>query len=105
MVSLLDIYNINEENLITEDADYSTTPYPTNKSGKLGWKVTYQTDLHTTLKTLDTLVNRLDDLRAEQPEDPIVLGFLKETRSLKNRFSRYKRKKDKEAKVKKDGTI
>lgn len=97
MVSLLDIYNLNESSLIKEDLDHKTKlTYKDPETGRMEWDVTYKTDLNTTYKAISTTVTRLEDLIKEQPNDLTIQGFLREIKNLKNRFSRYRNKIEKE---------
>ena len=97
MVSLLDIYNLNESSLITEDNDHITKLTHYNpETGRKEWDVTYKTDLNTTYKAISTTVARLEDLSKEQPNDLKIQGFLKEIKNLKNRVSRYRKQIEKE---------
>jgi hypothetical protein len=97
MVSLLDIYNLNESSLIKEDLDHKTKlTYKNPETGRMEWDVIYKTDLNITYKAISTTVARLEDLRKEQPSDLTIQGFLREIKNLKNRFSRYRNKIEKE---------
>lgn len=96
MVSLLDIYNINESSLITEDHDHITKLTHHNpETGRKEWDVTYKTNLHTTYQSISKTVDRLEDLYKENPQDLKIQGFLKEIKNLKNRFSRYRKQIEK----------
>lgn len=97
MVSLLDIYNIKEAALITEEYDHITKQtYYNPETGRKEWNVTYQSNLHTTYQAISKTVDRLEDLYKENPEDLKIQGFLKEIKNLKNRFSRYRKQIEKE---------
>lgn len=97
MVSLLDIYNLNESSLIKEDLDHKTKlTYKDPETGRMEWDVTYNTNLNTTYKSIATAVARLEDLKGEQPNDLTIQSFLKEIKNLKNRFSRYRKQIEKE---------
>lgn len=92
MVSLVEIYNLNEETLIKEDLDHKTKlTYKNPETGRMEWDVSYQTNLNTTYISLDKAVTRLEELQAEQPYDKKLKGFLREIKGLKNRFSRYRK--------------
>ena len=97
MVSLLDVYNLNESSLITEEYDHITKQtYYNPETGRKEWDVTYKTDLNTTYTAISTTVARLEELSREQPNDLKIQGFLKEIKNLKNRFSRYRKQIEKE---------
>ena len=97
MVSLVDIYNIKEEDLITEDLDHNTKlTYKDPETGRMEWNVTYKTDLNTTYIAINKAVLRLEDLQAELPTDEEIKGFLREIKGLKNRFSRYRKQIEKQ---------
>tara|TARA_R110000765_G_scaffold168731_1_gene273769 strand:+ start:21 stop:320 length:300 start_codon:yes stop_codon:yes gene_type:complete len=97
MVSLVDIYNIKEEDLITEDLDHNTKlTYKDPETGRMEWNVTYKTDLNTTYIAINKAVLRLEDLQAELPTDEKIKGFLREIKGLKNRFSRYRKQIEKQ---------
>ena len=97
MVSLVDIYNIKEEDLITEDLDHNTKlTYKDPETGRMEWNVTYKTDLNTTYIAINKAVLRLEDLQAELPTNEKIKGFLREIKGLKNRFSRYRKQIEKQ---------
>jgi len=95
MVSLKDIYNVKESTFarLTEDLDFTTKQTGTNPTtGQVSWDVDYKTDFERTYKEIDEAVKRLQDLVAQE-KDPEARELLVMAQNLRNKFSRYKRKK------------
>jgi len=95
MVSLKDIYNVKEStfNRLTEDQDFTTKQTGINpKTGQVSWDVNYTTDFDRTYKEIDEAVKRLQDLVAQE-KDPEARELLMMAKNLRNKFSRYKRRK------------
>ena len=92
MVSLIDIYNIKESTFLKEQ-DFTTKQTSVDpETGKISWDVDYKTDFDRTYKEIDEAVQRLQDLVAQE-KDPEVRELLIMAKNLRNKFSRYKRKK------------
>ena len=95
MISLKDIYNVKEStfNRLNEDQDFTTKQTGINpKTGQVSWDVDYTTDFKRTYKEIDEAVKRLQDLVAQE-KDPEARELLMMAKNLRNKFSRYKRKK------------
>ena len=95
MVSLKDIYNVKEStfNRLTEDQDFTTKQTGVNpQTGQVSWDVDYKTDFDRTYKEIDEAVKRLQDLVAQE-KDPEARELLIMAKNLRNKFSRYKRRK------------
>ena len=92
MVSLIDIYNIKESTFLNEQ-DFTTKQTSVDpETGKISWDVDYKTDFDRTYKEIDEAVQRLQDLVAQE-KDPEARELLMMAKNLRNKFSRYKRKK------------
>ena len=92
MVSLKDIYNIKESTFLKEQ-DFTTKQTNIDpETGKISWDVDYKTDFNRTYKEIDEAVKRLQDLVAQE-RDPEAKELLIMDKNLRNKFSRYKRKK------------
>ena len=92
MVSLIDIYNIKESTFLNEQ-DFSTKQTSVDpETGKISWDVDYKTDFDRTYKEIDEAVQRLQDLVAQE-KDPEARELLIMAKNLRNKFSRYKRRK------------
>ena len=92
MVSLIDIYNIKESTFLNEQ-DFTTKQTSVDpETGKISWDVDYKTDFDLTYKEIDEAVQRLQDLVAQE-KDPEARELLMMAKNLRNKFSRYKRKK------------
>ena len=92
MVSLIDIYNIKESTFLKEQ-DFTTKQTNVDpETGKISWDVDYKTDLDRTYKEIDEAVQRLQDLVAQE-KDPEARELLMMAKNLRNKFSRYKRRK------------
>ena len=92
MVSLIDIYNIKESTFLNEQ-DFTTKQTSVDpETGKISWDVDYKTDFDRTYKEIDEAVKRLQDLVAQE-KDPEARELLMMAKNLRNKFSRYKRKK------------
>ena len=92
MVSLIDIYNIKESTFLNEQ-DFTTKQTSVDpETGKISWDVDYKTDFDRTYKEIDEAVQRLQDLVAQE-KDPEARELLMMARNLRNKFSRYKRRK------------
>ena len=92
MVSLIDIYNIKESTFLKEQ-DFTTKQTDIDpETGKISWDVDYKTDFDRTYKEIDEAVKRLQDLVAQE-KDPEARELLMMAKNLRNKFSRYKRKK------------
>ena len=92
MVSLIDIYNIKESTFLNEQ-DFTTKQTSVDpETGKISWDVDYKTDFDRTYKEIDEAVQRLQDLVAQE-KDPEAIELLMIAKNLRNKFSRYKRKK------------
>jgi len=92
MVSLKDIYNIKESTFLKEQ-DFTTKQTNIDpETGKISWDVDYKTDFNRTYKEIDEAVQRLQDLVAQE-KDPEARELLMMAKNLRNKFSRYKRKK------------
>ena len=93
MVSLIDIYNIKESTFLNEQ-DFTTKQTSVDpETGKISWDVDYKTDFDRTYKEIDEAVQRLQDLVAQE-KDPEARELLMMAKNLRNKFSRYKRKKE-----------
>jgi len=95
MVSLKDIYNVKEStfNRLTEDQDFTTKQTGINPTtGQISWDVDYKTDFDRTYKEIDEAVKRLQDLVAQE-KDPEARELLMMAKNLRNKFSRYKKRK------------
>ena len=92
MVSLIDIYNIKESTFLNEQ-DFTTKQTSVDpETGKISWDVDYKTDFDRTYKEIDEAVKRLQDLVAQE-KDPEARELLIMAKNLRNKFSRYKRRK------------
>ena len=92
MVSLKDIYNIKESTFLNEQ-DFTTKQTNIDpETGRISWDVDYKTDFDRTYKEIDEAVKRLQDLVAQE-KDPEARELLMMAKNLRNKFSRYKRKK------------
>ena len=92
MVSLVDIYNIKESTFLKEQ-DFTTKQTSVDpETGKISWDVDYKTDFNRTYKEIDEAVKRLQDLVAQE-KDPEARELLMMAKNLRNKFSRYKRRK------------
>ena len=92
MVSLIDIYNIKESTFLNEQ-DFTTKQTSVDpETGKISWDVDYKTDFDRTYKEIDEAVQRLQDLVAQE-KDPEARELLMMAKNLRNKFSRYKRRK------------
>ena len=92
MVSLVDIYNIKESTFLKEQ-DFTTKQTNVDpETGKISWDVDYKTDFNRTYKEIDEAVKRLQDLVAQE-KDPEARELLMMAKNLRNKFSRYKRRK------------
>ena len=92
MVSLKDIYNIKESTFLKEQ-DFTTKQTNIDpETGKISWDVDYKTDFNRTYKEIDEAVKRLQDLVAQE-RDPEAKELLIMAKNLRNKFSRYKRRK------------
>ena len=92
MVSLIDIYNIKESTFLNEQ-DFTTKQTSVDpETGKISWDVDYKTDFDRTYKEIDEAVKRLQDLVAQE-KDPEARELLMMAKNLRNKFSRYKRRK------------
>ena len=92
MVSLVDIYNIKESTFLNEQ-DFTTKQTSVDpETGRISWDVDYKTDFDRTYKEIDEAVQRLQDLVAQE-KDPEARELLMMAKNLRNKFSRYKRKK------------
>lgn len=95
MVSLKDIYNVKESTFIrlTEDSNFTTKQTGTNPvTGQVSWDVDYTTDFDSIYKDIDETVKRLRELVAQE-KDTEAKELLMMAKNLRNKFSRYKRKK------------
>ena len=94
MVSLKDIYNVKESTFIRlNEQDFTTKQTSIDpETGKISWDVDYKTDLDRTYKEIDEAVQRLQDLVAQE-KDPEARELLMMAKNLRNKFSRYKRRK------------
>ena len=94
MVSLKDIYNVKESTFIRlNEQDFTTKQTSIDpETGKISWDVDYKTDLDRTYKEIDEAVQRLQDLVAQE-KDPEARELLIMAKNLRNKFSRYKRRK------------
>ena len=92
MVNLIDIYNIKESTFLKEQ-DFTTKQTSVDpETGKISWDVDYKTDFDRTYKEIDEAVKRLQDLVAQE-KDPESRELLMMAKNLRNKFSRYKRRK------------
>ena len=92
MVSLIDIYNIKESTFLKEQ-DFVSKQVDLNPvTGQITWDIEYKTDLERTYKEIDEAVKRLQDL-VSQEEDQEARKLLMMAKNLRNKFSRYKRRK------------
>ena len=92
MVNLIDIYNIKESTFLNEQ-DFTTKQTSVDpETGKISWDVDYKTDFDRTYKEIDEAVQRLQDLVAQE-KDPEARELLMMAKNLRNKFSRYKRRK------------
>ena len=92
MVSLIDIYNIKESTFLKEQ-DFISKQVDLNPvTGQITWDIEYKTDLERTYKEIDEAVKRLQDLVAQE-KDPEARELLMMAKNLRNKFSRYKRRK------------
>ena len=92
MVNLIDIYNIKESTFLKEQ-DFTTKQTNVDpETGRISWDVDYKTDFDRTYKEIDEAVKRLQDLVAQE-RDPEAKELLIMAKNLRNKFSRYKRKK------------
>ena len=92
MVSLIDIYNIKESTFLNEQ-DFTTKQTSVDpETGKISWDVDYKTDFDRTYKEIDEAVQRLQDLVAQE-KDPEARELLMMAKNLRNKFSRYKKRK------------
>ena len=92
MVSVIDIYNIKESTFLNEQ-DFTTKQTSVDpETGKISWDVDYKTDFDRTYKEIDEAVKRLQDLVAQE-KDPEARELLMMAKNLRNKFSRYKRRK------------
>ena len=92
MVSLIDIYNIKESTFLNEQ-DFTTKQTSVDpETGKISWDVDYKTDFDRTYKEIDEAVKQLQDLVAQE-KDPQARELLMMAKNLRNKFSRYKRRK------------
>ena len=92
MVSLKDIYNIKESTFLNEQ-DFTTKQTSVDpETGKISWDVDYKTDFDRTYKEIDEAVQRLQDLVAQE-KAPEARELLMMAKNLRNKFSRYKRRK------------
>ena len=92
MVSLVDIYNIKESTFLKEQ-DFTTKQTNVDpETGRISWDVDYKTDFNRTYKEIDEAVKRLQDLVAQE-KDPEARELLMMAKNLRNKFSRYKRRK------------
>ena len=92
MVSLKDIYNIKESTFLNEQ-DFTTKQTSVDpETGKISWDVDYKTAFDRTYKEIDETVKRLQDLVAQE-KDPEARELLMMAKNLRNKFSRYKRRK------------
>ena len=92
MVNLKDIYNIKESTFLKEQ-DFTTKQTSVDpETGKISWDVDYKTDFDRTYKEIDEAVKRLQDLVAQE-KDPEARELLMMAKNLRNKFSRYKRRK------------
>ena len=92
MVSLKDIYNIKESTFLKEQ-DFTTKQTSIDpETGRISWDVDYKTDFDRTYKEIDEAVQRLQDLVAQE-KDPEARELLMMAKNLRNKFSRYKRRK------------
>ena len=92
MVSLIDIYNIKESTFLNEQ-DFTTKQTSVDpETGRISWDVDYKTDFDRTYKEIDEAVKRLQDLVAQE-KDPEARELLMMAKNLRNKFSRYKRRK------------
>ena len=92
MVSLIDIYNIKESTFLNEQ-DFTTKQTSVDpETGKISWDVDYKTDFDRTYKEIDEAVKRLQDLVAQE-KDSEARELLIMAKNLRNKFSRYKRRK------------
>ena len=94
MVSLKDIYNVKESTFIRlNEQDFTTKQTSVDpETGKISWDVDYKTDFDRTYKEIDEAVQRLQDLVAQE-KDPEARELLIMAKNLRNKFSRYKRRK------------
>ena len=92
MVSLKDIYNIKESTFLKEQ-DFTTKQTSVDpETGRISWDVDYKTDFDRTYKEIDEAVKRLQDLVAQE-KDPEAKDLLMMAKNLRNKFSRYKKRK------------
>lgn len=92
MVSLIDIYNIKESTFLKEQ-DFTTKQISVDpETGRISWSVDYKTDFDRTYKEIDEAVKRLQDLVAQE-KDPEARELLMMAKNLRNKFSRYKKRK------------
>ena len=92
MVNLIDIYNIKESTFLKEQ-DFVSKQVDLNPvTGQITWDIEYKTDLERTYKEIDEAVKRLQDLVAQE-KDPEARELLMMAKNLRNKFSRYKRRK------------
>ena len=92
MVNLIDIYNIKESTFLKEQ-DFTTKQTNVDpETGRISWDVDYKTDFDRTYTEIDEAVKRLQDLVAQE-KDPEARELLMMAKNLRNKFSRYKRKK------------
>ena len=92
MVNLIDIYNIKESTFLKEQ-DFTTKQTNIDpETGRISWDVDYKTDFDRTYKEIDEAVKRLQDLVAQE-KDPESRELLMMAKNLRNKFSRYKRRK------------
>ena len=92
MVNLIDIYNIKESTFLKEQ-DFTTKQTNVDpETGRISWDVDYKTDFDRTYKEIDEAVNRLQDLVAQE-KDQEAKELLIMAKNLRNKFSRYKRRK------------
>ena len=92
MVSLIDIYNIKESTFLKEQDFITKQTSVDPETGKISWDVDYKTDFDRTYKEIDEAVKRLQDLVAQE-KDPEARELLMMAKNLRNKFSRYKKRK------------
>ena len=94
MVSLKDIYNVKESTFIRlNEQDFTTKQTNVDpETGRISLDVDYKTDFDRTYKEIDEAVKRLQDLVAQE-KDPEARELLMMAKNLRNKFSRYKRRK------------
>ena len=94
MVSLKDIYNVKESTFIRlNEQDFTTKQTSVDPDTcKVSWDIEYKTDFDRTYKEIDEAVKRLQDLVAQE-KDPEARELLMMAKNLRNKFSRYKRRK------------